>query len=373
MYYLAFFIDYHPFFQEKIKSWLKNHKTYTCMSINENKNHHVITINDLLQSREQYYGKPWYAHNEQSWYIHGQHLSQKKLSYFPGLLVTEVGQFSLMSLEKIDTILNWFAINYNWSILPWSNAPRFQSFVFISTEQTLRDRFMDCSPNSFNLSLESMSSTTILSNLLISKYEVPNNFSGVVKAILFEESINTIGEIWESCNCDNHPPYLVTNIDFNQSLLFDNNLLKNTSIKLLNDLKDKYFEEFYKLQIEQKLLFELISSELISKLEILPSSKLAFWISQNTNFEKLGNLLIKTKNKNISYSDLSFFQDSLNVSEWFYGFRRDFCLSSDYNLSLFISRNSQLIQMIDIFRQEKNQEFSGLTEKFCHYDLLACF
>ena len=83
MYYLAFFIDHHHFFREKIKSWLKNHKTYTCMSINENKSHHLININDLLKSSEQYYGKHWYAHNEQYWYIHGQCLSQKNLSNFP--------------------------------------------------------------------------------------------------------------------------------------------------------------------------------------------------------------------------------------------------------------------------------------------------
>ena len=124
MYYLAFFIDYHPFFEKKVKAWLKNHKTYTCVSIVKN-NHHLINIGDLLKCDGQYYGQPWYAHYEQDWYIHGQSLNQNSISNFPELLGRKASKYSSISLEKIDLILKWFATNYKWSILPWTSTPRF--------------------------------------------------------------------------------------------------------------------------------------------------------------------------------------------------------------------------------------------------------
>ncbi len=47
MYYIAFFIDYHPFFQKKIKSWLLHHKKYTCVVIDENKKYNKKKV-DIL-------------------------------------------------------------------------------------------------------------------------------------------------------------------------------------------------------------------------------------------------------------------------------------------------------------------------------------
>ncbi len=70
MYYLAFFVNYHYLFQEKLKSWLKNRKTHTCISINDKK-HNVTPTNSLLEPYGRYYDKLWYIHHKQNWYIHG--------------------------------------------------------------------------------------------------------------------------------------------------------------------------------------------------------------------------------------------------------------------------------------------------------------
>ena len=280
MYYLAFFVDYHPLFQEKLKSWLNNHKTYACILIDDKK-HNITTINNLFKPCGEYYSQPYYAHHEQNWYIHGRCLNEINISDFPGLLVTIGGQFSPISIEKIDIIFDWFANNYDWSILPWTNAPRFQSFLFISNDIKLRDRFIECSSNKWRIP-----GKDDLCDLLISSYNVPHNFSDTVKAILFEENIDTVGEIWEACNCDISPPYFLTNIDSKQDIILNQYLQKHKVIRILDIHQDCCYWNVYEMQTEAKLFFELISSELISKLERYSSSDRAFWVSKNTDFKK---------------------------------------------------------------------------------------
>ena len=232
MYYLAFFINYHPLFQEKLKSWLKNRKTYTCISIDDKK-HNTVPINSLLEAYGQYYERLWYIHHQQNWYIHGRDLRKINIYDFPGFLETIVGQFSKISLEKIDIIFDWFANNYDWSILPWANAPRFESFVFVSAEQKLRDRFIECSSNRWKLPTKEG-----LCNLLISSYNVSHYFSDIAKAILFEENIDTVGEIWDACNCDIYHPYFITNIDTKINPLLNDYLEKHKVIKILDIAND---------------------------------------------------------------------------------------------------------------------------------------
>lgn len=369
MYYLAFFVDYHPLFQEKLKSWFYNHKTYACISIDDKK-HHAISINNLLKPCGEYYGEPYYTHHKQNWYIHGRCLNEINIYNFPGLLVTIGGQFSQISIEKIDSIFDWFANNYDWSILPWTNTPRFQSFLFISNNIKLRDSFIECSSNKWIIPLKDS-----LCDLLINSYNVSDKFSNIVKAILFEENINTVGEIWEVCNCDISPPYFLTNIDSKQDIILNQYLGKHKLIEKLDIHQDCSSWNVYEIQTEAKLFFELISSELISKLGMYSSSDRAFWISQNTDFKKLMNLLIHTENKESSYSDLIYLQNFLDATEWLYTFRRDFYISDEHNLSLFISRNSQIVQEIDIFRQEKIANTDDLYSLglHSHYDLLGCF
>lgn len=334
-----------------------------------------MAINDLLKLDGQCYGEPWYVHNEQCWYIHGRDLDKANFSEFPGLLITETGKYSHISLKKIDIILDWFANNYSWSILPWTNAPRFQSFLFISREQQLRDKFVKCSSNYWNISLKIMSQKDRLCNLLIRTYDVSYNFSDAVNAILFEENIDTVDKIWDACNCEIFSPYFLTNINFHSVPFLNEYLEQHKAIKKINIFDNLSNWNIYELQVEKKIFFELISSELISKSWILSSINKAFWVSQNTDFSKLKNLLINTESGNMNYSDLSYLQNFIDVTEWLYTFRRDFGISDEYNLSLFISRNSKIIQEIDFFRQEKNANpydlyLLGLNS---HYDLLGCF
>ena len=102
MYHLAFFIDYHPFFQNKIKSWLINQKKYHCAVIDENLIHHPIPIKYLLESPPEnlfyYFNEPWYNRYSKTWYIHS---NNHNLNHddFPDLLITKNNYNSQISLE----------------------------------------------------------------------------------------------------------------------------------------------------------------------------------------------------------------------------------------------------------------------------------
>ncbi len=368
MYYLAFFVDYHPFFQEKIKSWLLNHKKYACCVINEENNHKSIPIDYLLECSKEnlnyYYDEPWYSRYGKHWYIHSKDEEQSSISDRPNLLTIKKESSYQISLETIDNILECWANKYKWSILPWNNAIRFRSFVFISKDRKLKERFIGCSSNKIKIPFLKNKQH----NLLISEYTVISNFSEVVNAIIFEENINTVGTIWDACNCERCPSWLITNIDFDEDSFLYKYLDKYQKNELEINLKKSSSWRVY--QPCDKSSFELVSRELILKSKRLDGT--AFWIPQNTNLERLKHILADTESESTSYSDLSYLKDFLSVCEWLYGFGRDLTSPENYNCSLFISRDSTIIREIDIFRQEENNIFS-LNRHNYHYDLLACF
>ncbi|BAY84179.1 hypothetical protein NIES267_36750 [Calothrix parasitica NIES-267] len=356
MYHLAFFIDYHPFFQNKIKSWLINRKKYHCAIIDENLDHNLISIKDLLESpsenRFYYFDEPWYNRYGKIWYIYGDKHNYDK-DNFPDLSITKKNFNYQISLEKIDYLLAWFANKYRWSILPWHNAIRFRSFVFISKEQTLRDKFVYCSNNLIKIPFLNSQKT----NLLISQYSVFTKFSEFVNAIVFEENIKTTGVVWDVCNCSYCPPWLITDNNLHE----DSNLYEySDKFQLINKIKD-----WNVYQVSDKKTFTVISKSSILRLS-------AFWISPNANLQTLISILDRIEDIEISYSDLSYLQDLLKACEWLYGFSRDATAPDNYNCSLFISRDSSIIKKIDNSRREGSYDINLNLHNY-YYELLMCF
>jgi hypothetical protein len=76
-------------------------------------------------------------------------------------------------------------------------------------------------------------------------------------------------------------------------------------------------------------------------------------VPNNINFEALIKLLRKIGHYGFytNYSNLSFFEEILNVSEWFYELNAD---RNDSKYSMFISKNNKLIQKIDNFCHDKD-------------------
>ena len=254
MYHLAFLIDYHPFFQNKIKSWLINQKRYHCAVVDENQSHNPISIEDLLESplenKFYYFDEPCYNRYSKSWYIYGNKHNFSN-DDFPDILIAKKKYNLQISLENIDYLLAWFADRYRWSIFPWYDVIRFRSFVFISKEQTLRDKFVDCSNNFIKIPFLDSHKT----NLLISQYSVSTKFSESVNAIVFEENITTTGTVWDPCNCSHHSPWLITRNNLNEDSNFSGYFHK---IQLINKIKG-----WNVYQVSDKNTFTLISKLII--------------------------------------------------------------------------------------------------------------
>jgi len=356
LYHLAFFIDYHPFFQNKIKSWLINKKKYHCAVIDENRSHNPIPIKDLLESPPEnvlyYFDEPWYNKYAKTWYIHSNKQNPNN-GDFPDLLITR-NNFNLqISLEKIDYLLAWFADKYRWSILSWHDAIRFRSFVFISKEQTLRDKFVDCSSNLIKIPFLHSQKT----NLLISQYSVSTKFSEFVNAIVFEENIKTTSAVWDACNCSHHLRWLITRNNLNE----DSNFYEySDNFQLINKIKG-----WNVYQVSDKKTFTVISKSIILGLS-------AFWISPNANLKIIISILDRIEDMEISYSDLSYLQDLLKACEWLYGFARDATAPDNHNCSLFISRDSSIIIKIDNSRREESCVLNLNLHNY-YYELLMCF
>ncbi|MBV6624490.1 MAG: hypothetical protein KI793_16380 [Rivularia sp. (in: Bacteria)] len=356
MYHLAFFIDYHPFFQKKIKSWLNNRKKYHCAVIDKNLSHNPITIKELLESlpenRFYYFDEPWYSRYSKTWYIHGSTYNSSN-NDLPDFLITKNNSDLEISLEKIDDLLSCCADKYKWSIFPWHDAIRFRSFVFISKEKALRDKFIDCSNNFIKIPFLHSQKT----NLLISQYSVSSKFSEVTTAIIFKENIKTTGVVWDACNCYHHPPWLITRNNLNDDANVSGYCDK---YRLIN--KIKYWNIY---QISDKNTFIVISKSIILGLS-------AFWISPNSNLQALIYILFKIEDIEISYSDLSYLQDLLKACKWLYGFSRDSTVPDNYNCSLLISRDSKIIRQIDTFRREEDYDININLHNY-YYELLMCF
>ena len=365
MYYLAIFIDYHPFFRSKLKHWLSNQKKYTCTLIDAKGNHEIIPISNLLECNVEnlyyYHDESWYSRYDWNWCIHGKQERDFHVSNLPCVLALQSNQKCNISLNEFDEALSLLADKYQWAILPWSNYIRLRSFIFISKDRQLRDKFVNCSENKIIVS--SLSNKKC--NLLVNTSDINIKFTQSLQAIIFQENINTVGDIWDILNLDSFPPLLFTNINIRECYNIPSHLYKHKVVKCADE-KNNFDWNTY--QPVSKISFQLISGKLINDKNI----KTAFWIPRTTDLDKFRCLLIDTESKNTSYSDLSYLQDFDNICDWLYGFSRDFDSPEEYNYSIFASTHSPIIEEIDAFRQERSS-CNFLADRNYYYKLLACF
>jgi hypothetical protein len=81
---------------------------------------------------------------------------------------------------------------------------------------------------------------------------------------------------------------------------------------------------------------------------------------------------VNTESLETSYSDLIYLKDFLSISEWIYGFSRDFDVPDAYNCSFFACRNSKIIEEVDFLRCDNGSDCYSLNPNH-YYNLLAAF
>ncbi|HEY9692869.1 MAG TPA: hypothetical protein V6D15_11720 [Oculatellaceae cyanobacterium] len=335
-----------------IQFWLNEQtKLYTLIQIDESQNQYFLSsLDDLTSNFDKFFGY------ECQWYICSGNLDRFSAAQLPELPVVTIKQFPLISLDKIDFTLQYFADNYQWSILPWGRGPRCSSFVFISKDASLRDQFIEISNNPSKVEDQKTSSCN---KILISIYDVFSKFSEVAKALLFQEDIDTIGETWDAFKCDINPPYLISDILFNEETLLitsTGDIDKDIKFTKINhpisiDLLEAYglVVNLYIYRPNNKRTFEALS-ELIYGLD----THLFVWIDGHTNLNLITDLISKIY---LSNSDLTHLSDILKCTQWMYGLRRDVF---EIFTSIIICNNNTILQEIDAFRSDS-------------YHLLGCF
>jgi hypothetical protein len=318
MYYLSFFIDRCNLLRDRLNCFLNNDLSNTWIYSENRDETPLESLDDV----------PTYAYScySQSWYIHGSFLK-------PDTLITRVnfplynGPNFQTSFAEIDRFFKWLSLNYLWSVFPWGGPRLFSAFVFLSRERHLLDRFINSS--SMATSTRALTYLVPIENRAIASYEVVNNFSESMQALLFSGYYKPAARLWNLCQGELKPPLLITDV-FDEEIfsIFSwypakyktiDCITINRGIGIYQPLDRKSFGSMCQLTLQEP-----------DTLIIVP---------QGTNLRNLENLLFQTEDYN-SYSDLIYFQKILATTEWFYGLDRD---RVDYGHSFFVARDNVLL------------------------------
>ncbi|KAF3889300.1 MULTISPECIES: hypothetical protein [Nostocales] len=341
MYYLVLFIDYRPFLVEKINKFINtiSSDVFIC---NEQGESHLNSVDYIPSHQGQSYSHPWY--------IHGDRLVQQNSHSSFNLPILRCGSPKYkISFNEIDEFLDFLSTNYSWSIFPFAGPRRFLSFGFISREQTLRDYFLNLTPNVWDV--ESKFGTLLSSHLLIASYEVDSKFSLSAKAILFGGYYEPAERLWNVCECNITPPWLITDLLYDDTFLtigresVEYKFIQQLAIPPGNDRPLGVYQPLNQYSFESMCLLSFREPDTL------------VFVPQGTDLEKLQSLLVKTEGCN-SYSDLIYLHDILLTTQWFYGLDRD---RVDYGHSIFVAQDNTLLQ-----------KFNSLNWDDDYY-LLACF
>lgn len=237
------------------------------------------------------------------------------------------------------------------------------SFVFISSNKKLFDKFLNSYFNTIDITSR-FGNIIPQCNLLISNYKIKKNFSQVATGILIEDDFEQPGSIiWDACQNDLFTPLVISEVNFDGDNISDfyniekpnpespiyrdrANINRLTVIDVYirypsyNDYQKKIFG--VDRVLDRQSFIEICKS-------IRQGTETLLFVPDNIEINQLKILLTKLEALEgyYKYSDLSYMQDILKTTEWFYGLNRNNVDVGDNSYSLFIARNSKLIHKID--------------------------
>jgi hypothetical protein len=392
MYYVAFFIYDPPFFTNLINELIK--QDFSEVRIRNNQqdfNLDSLEISSILNDSVIWFPQPWY--------LYGHQLHESIDRSFPGLPL-----LGGTSVRAIDNLLEWFADHYSWSIFTWGGVDPLLSIAFISSNKNLFERFIKLeskivitTQKQQNAAQELLlSNSTIFSSShvldfmanntfsnrntgLISTYEVLESFKKHRQILLFNVFKNPGDRVWEACECDIQPPWLITSgyHENNNSIILNYNdiqevesneeLFKIASYNLFSNPQDDEFQEIciieYPIQVmkidpntsalvpslmSQKLaVIQLKTKESFNDFcrdHINSESDVLFVVPQGVNLVQLIKLIPKIERQDSMNYDFEYINDILTITQWFYGINRS---RRDTKHSLFMSNNNELLNKLD--------------------------
>jgi hypothetical protein len=384
MYYIAFFPDFRPLVRICLTKFVDNNFDYTWISNNGSTKKFTFST-PLPDLDDDPNGIPNVGEMK-SWHIHGEW----KDSSFLDVLLT--GQ---LSLETINTFFQQMSRKYSWCLSPWGSVGSFFGFVFISSDENLRNKFISI-VEGIELKIKYLSIPERQPRC-ISKYDADECISKLIQCILFTVDLNFLGaRIWEFAkSVDLFPPLIIINSlgypckenasshhiyfsdnyqgsiedGFNEQSLVDvmNNVHDDNSCFWNNF--DKDFDEVYpgKYQKigraacfdESGAMFNVFDIEQWSDRRLFnqvcrfysnfdPTIQIIMPFPKCNDFQALRNILSIIGNSKYGLSDdIVMMPELLNQTEWLIGIRRP--LEDGESNCIFISKdNYNVRQFIDI-------------------------
>jgi hypothetical protein len=348
MYYIAEFLNYYPFFRRKMDLFLVERKANFCFN-----DIHMDFTSKSWEDLSISSNIPW----PQNWFIYGSCMKPERLAladkyYLP------IPYANGISLSECDEFLQWLAVKYDWAVIPWGGCThRFNSFVFVSSDEHIRDLFVANHSNIVDR-IEGARSEITNTNLLISQHNIENKFSNHCHCVLMHEELREIGTmLWQVCDLNtNAMPWVISYpIDY-----FDEDgCLDPTDEQAFRCIIGSFgFDVEYAGGFVYHYEFGVYEprdrDDLVAMLQVHWQEPDALMVVPgNTDLNLLAIILQKTGGYGIrdSYSSLSFSQEILDISQWFYELNSD---RNDYKYSMLISRDSQLIRGVDSYCENNN-------------------
>lgn len=222
-----------------------------------------------------------------------------------------------------------FSEAYRWIVLPWGGLLDYGLLLFISSDKTISDNFLACSPNVFVVE-ERLGERT---NMLISSYEVQGQIQDVFKAAILEEVSPNIGaRLWDSRQIFGEQPLVLRSVPATSVTGADRYRIVGT----LSVHDDSTYDA------DPRAICPEDSTSLWALLNCNLGTETIVVVPRDADLSSVEALLRVTENYG-SVSDLVQIPRILASVPWFYAIRRN---TEDWPYTLFVARDSELVRFV---------------------------
>ncbi|MCY6493929.1 hypothetical protein [Leptolyngbya sp. GGD] len=272
----------------------------------------------------------------------------EKSSNSTSLLPIKLPLLNGTSIKDVNDLFRFLAQQFKWCVFTWGGVESLLMLCFLTSDSYFLDSFSDC----YTQSIQSKTAYAA-SNILISKYSVSQKFSHAIRVLLLDLAFEDLGpRIWQACDCELSPPWIVTSQVFSELGEF----------REVCDLS--FFVEGSGSRQMRRRHLKIIEPQNIQSFSKICSVSYSNYnnttiaIPSDVNLANLELILSRTELYDCDNHDLQWVDEITSYFAWFYGISRDY---RDSQYSLFMSKDPSLIERVDSLELDDS------------YKLISCF
>ena len=344
MFYVTFFMDFlsRPFLGEKLGKFLCGDSSQAWLH-SGGADWPIGSADDLPHPELNYAYRSF-------WFLHGE-----KTGGGATVAPPTHHLYDVTSHARLNGLLRELAGSYRWALVPWGGTEEFMGLAFVTSDQSLKERFVNCSENSvepYRVYENILGADVAVKKFgtLISSYEVADGLEDVCRACLFLEEYEETGRgVWEVCGLAAESPYVVSGAP--------------DGVPLSNSLTDEQcqpfaanFESLGRLTSCQGVdlyLYRPCDEKTLMAMCRLGGDRALLVMPGTTEVGEVRRVVEKTE-REYDFSDLVHIGDILASCKWLYAIGRG---HADEHYSFFVARESGLVKAVSLAGVDADQPF----------------